>query len=96
MAAPPTAPRRCLTDAELAAVRAAPPGQAPVALALHLASCERCQQRALFGGGAPPAVARRKRPDPPSLRRTLLLAVLALGAVVAFFWTLRQLVGQIR
>ena len=83
---------RCLTEAELAAVLSAPPGAAPEASAVHLAACARCQQRALFGAERRPG-APRKEASPPSLKRTLLLAFLALSAVVFFFWTLGQLTG---
>lgn len=83
---------RCLTDAQIAAVMSAPPGQAPEALARHLASCPRCQQRALFGSEPRPAGARRAA-KMPSLRRTLLLALLAIVAIGFFFWSLGQLAG---
>jgi len=69
----------CLSDQEIASLDAAVPGQAPLALARHLASCERCQVQAL--------------PEPPTVGRALLYAVLVLGAIAAFFWTLRMLVG---
>jgi hypothetical protein len=83
---------RCLTDAQIAAVMSAPPGQAPEASALHLASCPRCQQRALFGSEPRPAGARRAV-RMPSVRRALLLALLAIAAIGFFFWSLGQLTG---
>jgi hypothetical protein len=96
MPAPVSAASRCLTDAEIATVQSAEPGSVPDSLALHLASCQRCQQKALFGDAPRPPAAARRRPDPPSVRRTLVLALIALAAMAAFFWTLRQLTGQMR
>jgi hypothetical protein len=93
---PPAPSARCLTDADIAALQAAAPGRAPASLALHLASCERCQQRALFGEGKRRGGPRRAPPDPPTVRRALVLALLALAAMAAFFWSLRQMAGQIR
>lgn len=84
----------CLNDAQIAEIRGAAPGRAPEALARHLASCEACQARALFGEPRPARPARRA--DPPTLRRAVLLAALALAAVLAFFWTLGKLAGEIR
>lgn len=91
-----TTPAGCLTDAQLAQLQAAVPGRAPEALARHLASCERCQARALFGAkrivvGGP----KKAPPEPPSLGRALLLAGLVLAVVGAFFWTLLRLAGRI-
>jgi hypothetical protein len=87
---------RCLTDAEIALVQAAPPGNVPVNLAAHLASCARCQQRALFGE-TPRRPGRKGVPRrPPSFRRTLFLALLVLAAMAAFFWSLAHMTGQVR
>ena len=58
----------CLSDAEIASLQGAEPGRVPEALARHLASCERCQARALFGAGTRPGF-RRPTPEPPSLGR---------------------------
>ncbi len=89
------APRgRCLTDAELAQLVAAPPGRAPEALARHLAQCERCQARALFGTERRPERLRAPR-ELPTLKRALLLGALVLAAMAAFFWTLQKLAGRI-
>jgi len=90
----PAPPAACLTDAQLSELQSAAPGQAPEALARHLAACERCQARALFGAERP---AGRKRPAPemPSLRRALFLAALVLLALAFFFWSLAKLTGRI-
>jgi hypothetical protein len=84
----------CLTAAGLAALRSAVAGQAPLALASHLAGCARCQERVL-AVDAPRA--RSGRPSPkavvPSLGRSLLLAAVLLAAIVAMFATLRHLAG---
>jgi hypothetical protein len=88
-------PTGCLTDAQLAELQAAAPGRAPEALARHLASCDRCQARALFGAERVAGGPRKAVPEPPSLRRALLLAGLVLAAMGAFFWTLLKLAGRI-
>jgi len=90
-----TPPGGCLTDAQLAELRAAAPGQAPQALARHLATCERCQARALFGADRPPG---RTKPVPefPSVRRAIFLGALVLVAMAAFFWSLAKLTGRLR
>ena len=90
--APPSG--ACLTDAQLAELQGAAPGRAPEALARHLASCERCQARALFGAERP-AGRRKATPELPSLRRALLLTGLVLAAMAAFFWSLAKLTGRI-
>jgi hypothetical protein len=84
----------CLTPAGLATLRSARPGQAPPALAAHLAGCVRCQERVLAVDaprtkGGP----RGTRAVAPSLGRTLLLGGLVLAAVIAALVTLRQLAG---
>jgi hypothetical protein len=86
---------RCLSDAEIAEVMSAPPGAAPEASARHLADCARCQQRALFGTSRPPKAGRGET-KAPSLKRTLLLALVAVSAIVFFFWSLGQLTGAAR
>jgi hypothetical protein len=87
-------PVGCLTDAQISELHSATPGQAPEALARHLASCERCQARALFGAERP-AGKRRPMPKVPSLGRAVFLAALVLAAMAAFFWTLAKLTGPI-
>jgi hypothetical protein len=84
----------CLTDTQLSELQRAAPGQAPEALARHLAGCERCQARALFGAERP-AWKRRPVPELPSLGRAIFLAALVLAAMAAFFWSLAQLAGRI-
>lgn len=94
---PPTARQAgCLTDSEIAALQDAAPGRAPEALARHLASCGRCQARALFGAERRPVKASRPAPAPPSLRRALVLLGLVVGAMAAFFYTLMKLTGRIQ
>ena len=88
-------PKGCLTDAQLAELQAAAPGRAPEALARHLASCDRCQARALFGAERAVGGPRKAPPEPPSVGRALLLAGLVLAAMGAFFWTLLKLAGRI-
>jgi hypothetical protein len=92
-AAPP--PTGCLTDAQLAQLQAAAPGKAPEAFARHLASCERCQARALFGGERRRASSRKAPPTMPSLRRALFLTALILAAVAAFAWTVQKLAARV-
>jgi len=82
----------CLTEEEIASLQAAVPGRAPLALARHLASCERCQARVLFGSERRPGQRRPLR-EPPTLGRALLYSALVLAAVGAFLWTLRMLFG---
>jgi len=91
---PPGSPRpACLSDAEIATFQAAVPGRAPEALARHLASCERCQARALFGADRRSGT-RKPAPEPPSFGRAVFYSALVLGAMAAFFWTLRMLLGS--
>jgi hypothetical protein len=82
--------------AEIAALQEAAPGEVPGPLALHLASCARCQRKALFGDAPRRNGRKATLPDPPTIRRTLVLALLALAVIAAFFWSLRHLIGQVR
>ena len=96
MAGPvPPSPGECLTDAQLAQLQAAAPGKAPEAFALHLASCERCQARALFGAERRRAAARKAPPATPSLGRALFLTALILAAMAAFAWTVQKLAARV-
>ena len=92
-ATPP--PGGCLTDAQLAQLQSAVPGRAPEALARHLASCDRCQARALFGAERFVRGPKKAPPELPSLGRALLLAGVVLAAMGAFVWTLLKLAGRI-
>jgi len=84
----------CLTAAGLAVLRAAAAGQAPPAVAAHLAGCVRCQKRVLAVDAPRPGAGRRSaRAVAPSLGRTLLLAAVLLAAIVALLATLRHLAG---
>jgi len=87
-------PKGCLTDAQLAELAATAPGRAPEALARHLASCERCQARALFGSERAAGGPRKPIPEPPTLGRALLLAGLLLAAMGAFLWSVLKLAGR--
>jgi len=90
-----TTPAGCLTDAQLGQLQSAVPGRAPETLARHLASCERCQARALFGAEHVVGRPRKAPREPPSVGRALLLAGLVLAAMGAFFWTLLKLTRRI-
>jgi hypothetical protein len=82
----------CLTDAEIASLRDVPPGAAPGELARHLAGCQRCQARALFGAARSPGK-KREPPPLPSLGRALALLAMVILAIAALFWTLARLTG---
>ena len=81
-------PRGCLSAMGLAAVRSAPPGQAPPELARHLAECRRCQERMLAGDVAGPRLPASRGAGTAASRlwraAWLVLAALALalGALV--------------
>lgn len=83
----------CLTDDQLASLAQAVPGTAPSELAQHLAGCERCQSRALFGGVRRPGLT-REPPALPSLGRGVALLAMVLLALFAFFVTLARLAGS--
>lgn len=83
----------CLTEADLVRLKSAPPGRAPEHLARHLADCERCQQRALFGSQRPPPSGRRPAPEWPSPQRALLLLLAVLAALAALLYSLQRLAG---
>jgi hypothetical protein len=90
-----TPPSGCLTDAQLAELQAAAPGKAPENLARHLATCERCQTRALFDAERPTGK-KKNIPEFPSVRRAILLNVLVLVAITTFFWSLAKLTGRLQ
>jgi hypothetical protein len=87
-------PAGCLTDSEIASLQAAPPGRAPDALARHLASCEHCQARALFGAARRAQKPGRAATAIPSLGRALVLLGLVVAAMGVFFYTLMKLIGR--
>jgi hypothetical protein len=87
-------PKGCLRDDQLAELEAAAPGQAPEELARHLASCDRCQARALFGRERVAGRPKKAMPELPSLGRALLLAGFVLAAMGAFAWSLMKLAGR--
>jgi hypothetical protein len=86
----------CLTEAQIGVVLAAPPGQVPTELARHLAACERCQERVLFGTTRRTAGRTGRRAELPSVRKALLLGALALVAMAGFFYTLLKLAGRVQ
>ena len=85
-------PSDCLTDDQIASLRDVAPGAAPGELAQHLAGCERCQSRALFGAVRKPGL-RREPPKVPSPGRALALLAMVILAIAFFFWTLRKMAG---
>ncbi len=80
----------CLTEDQIASLRDAAPGTAPGELAQHLAGCERCQSRALFGAVRKTGT-QREPPALPSLGRALALLAMVIVAIAYFFWTLNRL-----
>ena len=83
----------CLTSVEMTRLQQASPGDVPEELARHLAVCQVCQERALFGSEP----RRRRRGStglnmPTPVRAFVLLAVM-LVMIIAFFFTLARLVG---
>jgi len=82
----------CLTDDQVASLGEGAPGEAAPELAQHLAGCERCQSRALFGGVRRTGM-RREPHSLPSLGRALALLAIVVLAMAAFFWTLARLAG---
>ena len=89
----PTHSSQCLTDDEVAQVGRVDPSDLPEPLALHLANCSRCQERALFGS-EPRRGKTGSTPALPSVGRALGLLALLILAMLAFFFTLGQLVGE--
>ena len=89
-------PKGCLSDEEVSQVRDGAPGEVPDRLAHHLAQCERCQERALFG----PEGRKKRRGSSttalPTPQRALVLLGLLLLAMIAFFFTLNMLVSPPR
>jgi hypothetical protein len=83
----------CLTNVEMTRLQQAGTGKVPEELARHLAACQVCQERALFGSEP----RRRRRGTtalemPTPLRAFLLLGVM-LVMIIACFFTLARLVG---
>ena len=84
----------CLSDAQILDVQEAPPGGVPEDLARHLAACESCQQRLLFGTAARPARHASRALEWPSPGRALLLALAVLVALALFLYSLLKLSGR--
>lgn len=83
-----------LTAAGLGAFKAAPIGQAPAALAGHIAGCAACQERLLVAGapGPRPKPGQKARALAPSPGRTALLLGMTLLMILVALWSLRRLV----
>jgi hypothetical protein len=82
-----------LTEEQLARVRDEAAEAVPEDIARHLATCERCQERALFGAIRPARKHRQPSPLPTPTRALILLGVMV-AVMVAFFFTLRQVLGR--
>ena len=83
----------CLTNVEMTRLQQASPGKVPEELARHLAACQVCQERVLFG-----LEPRRRRrgptgPEMPTPVRAFVLLAVMLVMIIAFFLTLARLVG---
>jgi hypothetical protein len=83
-----------LTPAGLAALQAAPVGQAPAEVAHHLAGCAACQDRLLVASapGPRPKPGRKPMAFAPSPGRTALLVLMTLIAIAMALWSLQRLV----
>ena len=92
-AAPQPARPGCLTEQEVAQMRDGAAGEVPEGIARHLASCVRCQERVLFGALRPVRRARQPSPLPTPTRALVLLGVMV-AVMVAFFFTLQQVLGK--
>jgi hypothetical protein len=88
----PAAPG-CLSDAALAALAAAPPGQGPADAAAHLAACPRCQRRFLARAGEVPHAPRANKAERPPLWRTAVAVVAILLAVLTAMFAISRLAG---
>ena len=93
---PSRAPKGCLSDEEVAQVRDGAPGEVPDRLAQHLAQCERCQERALFGSEGRKKRRGSKAAVLPTPQRALVLLGILLLVMIAFFFTLNLLVAPPR
>jgi hypothetical protein len=84
-------PKGHLTPAGLAALASARPGNAPVELATHLASCARCQDRMLSGAtdGSPTRRERRAPPPPWRIWAVLAAALFLLLSILATIQRMR-------
>jgi hypothetical protein len=81
----------CLDAQALAALSAAPVGQAPPALAAHLAGCSRCQDR-LLAMAAGPRAGRRETARVAPWRNLVIMLV----AIVLVIVTLGVALGMLR
>ena len=81
--------RGCLTAQGLAAVVRAPVGKAPTELAVHLASCPRCQERLLASGREGGKTTRQA--EPKTWRNLLLVLAAMLAGLLILGMTLGRL-----
>jgi hypothetical protein len=91
--APPPSRPGCLTELEVAQVRSESAGEVPAGIARHLATCERCQQRALFGAIRPIRKGRDASALPTPTRALILLGVMV-AVLIVFFFTLHQAIAK--
>jgi hypothetical protein len=80
----------CPPDEVLEQLLHAEPGRAPDELARHVAGCERCQQRVLFGSAPRPA-RKRSAPQWPTPQRVLVWTAAVLVAFVMLLFSLHRL-----
>ena len=86
------APRSaCLPEAVILTLGSVAPEAIPPDVARHLAACERCQRRALFGARP---VSRRSH-QPPSVGRALLLAGIVLVVLAMLLLSAFELAGLV-
>jgi hypothetical protein len=71
----------CLSPRGFARISAAPPGQVPAELAVHLAGCMRCQRRLL--AAAMPSSGSTRRERPPLWRTGVAVVVCVLLVMMA-------------
>ena len=81
---------RCPSNEQLLALASMAPGQIPGEVAVHLASCERCQRRALFGAPQP---ATQRSKEAPSLRGAFLRVGLVLVVLAMALLSIRIVLG---
>ena len=94
MSAPLLDPNGHLNAAGISAFKTAGAGQAPQAVASHLARCASCQERLLLEASPRPRSGRHPLPVAPSPGRTILLLALTVLSILVALVSLRWLVGR--